>query len=128
MIRILAATGRKSTMTLDKMLISQPIMNPLKRLIQNPNGIIFVTGPTGSGKTTTLYAALNEINDPTINISTIEDPVEIPLAGVTQSQVNSHIDLKFSTLLRSLLRRIRTSSSSAKSATSRPPRSRPKPR
>jgi type IV pilus assembly protein PilB len=103
-IRILAATGRKSTMTLEKMLISQPIMNPLKRLVQNPNGIIFVTGPTGSGKTTTLYAALNEINDPTVNISTIEDPVEIPMAGVTQSQVNSHIDLKFSTLLRSLLR------------------------
>ena len=103
-IRILAATGRKSTMTLDKMLISQPIMNPLKRLVQNPNGIIFVTGPTGSGKTTTLYAALSEINDPTVNISTIEDPVEIPMAGVTQSQVNSHIDLKFSTLLRSLLR------------------------
>jgi len=103
-IRVLAATGRKTTMTLDKMLISQPIMNPLKRLVQNPNGIIFVTGPTGSGKTTTLYAALSEINDPTVNISTIEDPVEIPMAGVTQSQVNSHIDLKFSTLLRSLLR------------------------
>jgi type IV pilus assembly protein PilB len=103
-IRILAATGRKSTMTLEKMLISRPIMNPLKRLVQNPNGIIFVTGPTGSGKTTTLYAALNEINDPTVNISTIEDPVEIPMAGVTQGQVNGHIDLKFSTLLRSLLR------------------------
>jgi len=103
-IRVLAATGRKSTMTLEKMLISQPIMQPLKRLVQNPNGIIFVTGPTGSGKTTTLYAALNEINDPTVNISTIEDPVEIPMAGVTQSQVNSHIDLKFATLLRSLLR------------------------
>jgi type IV pilus assembly protein PilB len=76
----------------------------VQRLFRNPNGIIFVTGPTGSGKTTTLYAALAEVNDPTINISTIEDPVEIQLAGVTQSQVNSHIDLKFGTLLRSLLR------------------------
>ncbi len=103
-IRVLASTGKKSMMTLDKMLISQPIMQPLKRLVQNPSGIIFVTGPTGSGKTTTLYAALNEINDTTVNISTIEDPVEIPMQGVTQSQVNSHIDLKFSTLLRSLLR------------------------
>jgi type II secretory ATPase GspE/PulE/Tfp pilus assembly ATPase PilB-like protein len=103
-IRVLASSGKKSMMTLDKMLISQPILGPLKRLVQNPNGIIFVTGPTGSGKTTTLYAALNEINDPSINISTIEDPVEIQLPGVTQSQVNSHIDLKFSTLLRSLLR------------------------
>ncbi len=103
-IRILAPTGKKSMMTLDKMLISQPILGPLKRLVQNPNGIIFVTGPTGSGKTTTLYAALNEINDASINISTIEDPVEIQLPGVTQSQVNSNIDLKFATVLRSLLR------------------------
>jgi type IV pilus assembly protein PilB len=86
------------------MLLSQSILKPLRRLVRNPNGIIFVTGPTGSGKTTTLYAALAEINDPTINISTIEDPVEIQLTGVTQSQVNSHIDLKFGTLLRSLLR------------------------
>jgi type IV pilus assembly protein PilB len=91
-------------MTLDGMLISQPILRPLKRLAQNPNGILFVTGPTGSGKTTTLYAALNEINDPAINITTIEDPIEIQLDGITQSQVNAHIDLKFSTLLRAFLR------------------------
>ena len=103
-IRILAATGRRSMMTLDKMLISQPILQPLKRLMQSPNGILFVTGPTGSGKTTTLYSALHEINNPGMNISTIEDPVEIQLAGVNQSQVNSHIDLKFSTLLRAFLR------------------------
>ena len=103
-IRVLAQTGKKSMMTLDKMLISQPILQPFKRLVKNPNGILFVTGPTGSGKTTTLYAALHEINDPTVNISTIEDPVEIQLHGVTQSQVNANIDLKFSTLLRSLLR------------------------
>ncbi len=103
-IRILAATGRRSMMTLDKMLISQPILQPLKRLMQSPNGILFVTGPTGSGKTTTLYSALHEINHPGLNISTIEDPVEIQLAGVNQSQVNGHIDLKFSTLLRAFLR------------------------
>lgn len=103
-LRILAMSGKKTMLTLEKMMISQTILRPFKRLIQNPNGIIFVTGPTGSGKTTTLYAALHEINKPDINISTIEDPVEIQLAGVTQSQVNSHIDLKFSTILRSLLR------------------------
>ena len=103
-IRILASTGRKSMITLEKMLISQPILQPLKRLMQSPNGILFVTGPTGSGKTTTLYSALSEINTPGINISTIEDPVEIQLAGVSQSQVNGHIDLKFSTLLRAFLR------------------------
>jgi type II secretory ATPase GspE/PulE/Tfp pilus assembly ATPase PilB-like protein len=103
-IRVLASTGKKATLSLEQMLISQNILQPVQRLFRNPNGIIFVTGPTGSGKTTTLYAALAEINDPKVNISTIEDPVEIQLAGVTQSQVNSHIDLKFGTLLRSLLR------------------------
>ena len=103
-IRVLASTGRKSMITLEKMLISQPILQPLKRLMQSPNGILFVTGPTGSGKTTTLYSALSEINTPGINISTIEDPMEIQLSGVSQSQVNGHIDLKFSTLLRAFLR------------------------
>ncbi|MFT3781637.1 MAG: GspE/PulE family protein [Nibricoccus sp.] len=103
-VRILAMTGRKAMLTLDKMMISQSILQPLKQLIRNPNGIIFVTGPTGSGKTTTLYAALHEINKPNLNISTIEDPVEIQLEGVTQTQVNTHIDLKFSTILRALLR------------------------
>ncbi|MES2692128.1 MAG: GspE/PulE family protein [Verrucomicrobiota bacterium] len=103
-VRILAMTGKKTMLTLDKMMISQTILQPFKRLIQNPNGIIFVTGPTGSGKTTTLYAALHEINTPETNISTIEDPIEIQLAGVTQTQVNSNIDLKFATILRSLMR------------------------
>ena len=103
-IRILAMSGRRSMITLNKMMMSQTVLQPFQRLIQNPNGIIFVTGPTGSGKTTTLYAALHEINKPDINISTIEDPIEIQLEGVTQTQVNSHIDLKFSTVLRSLLR------------------------
>lgn len=103
-IRVLASSSKKEMMTLDRMMISQSIQKPFRRVIQNPNGIIFVTGPTGSGKTTTLYAALNEINKPDVNISTIEDPVEIRMEGITQSQVNNHIDLKFSTLLRSMLR------------------------
>ncbi len=103
-VRILASTGRKSMVTLDRMMMSQTVLQPFRRLVQNPNGIIFVTGPTGSGKTTTLYAALHEINKPDLNISTIEDPVEIQLVGLTQSQVNAHIDLRFSTLLRALLR------------------------
>jgi type II secretory ATPase GspE/PulE/Tfp pilus assembly ATPase PilB-like protein len=103
-VRILAMTGKTTMLTLEKMMISQTILQPFKRLIQNPNGIIFVTGPTGSGKTTTLYAALHEINTPGINISTIEDPIEIQLPGVNQSQVNAHIDLKFANLLRALMR------------------------
>lgn len=103
-IRVLAMTGKKTMLTLEKMMISQTILQPFKRLIQNPNGIIFVTGPTGSGKTTTLYAALHEINTPGVNISTIEDPIEIQLPGVNQTQVNAHIDLKFSNVLRALMR------------------------
>lgn len=103
-IRLLASGSKKSMITLDKMMMSRTVLEPFRRLVRNPNGILFVTGPTGSGKTTTLYAALNEINTPDINISTIEDPIEIQLPGVTQTQVNSHIDLKFSTILRALLR------------------------
>ncbi len=103
-IRILAMAGKKSMMTLEKMMVSQTILQPLRRLVQNPSGIIFVTGPTGSGKTTTLYAALHEINTPDRNISTIEDPVEITMPGVNQSQVNHNIDLKFATILRALMR------------------------
>ena len=103
-VRVLAGSERKTMLSLERMLMSQDILQPFRRLVQNPNGILFVTGPTGSGKTSTLYAALNEINDPKINITTIEDPVEIPLGGATQSQVNTHIDLNFATLLRSLLR------------------------
>jgi type IV pilus assembly protein PilB len=103
-IRVLALSGTKTSVTLDRLMMSQVILQPFKRLIENPNGIIFVTGPTGSGKTTTLYAALHEINKPDLNISTIEDPIEIQVEGVTQSQVNANIDLKFSTVLRALMR------------------------
>jgi type IV pilus assembly protein PilB len=103
-IRLLAMAGKKTMLTLDKMMMSQSILEPFKRLLQNSSGIIFVTGPTGCGKTTTLYAALHEINTPGVNITTIEDPIEIQLPGITQSQVNNNIDLKFSTILRALLR------------------------
>lgn len=103
-IRVLSSATKHSMVTLDTMLMSQRILEPFRRLIKSPNGIIFVTGPTGSGKTTTLYAAIDEINSPTINITTIEDPVEIPVPGVMQSQVNPLIDLKFATMLRAFLR------------------------
>jgi type IV pilus assembly protein PilB len=103
-VRILAMSGNRTVMSLEKMMMSQSVLTPFRRLIQNPNGILFVTGPTGSGKTTTLYAALNEINTPDRNISTIEDPIEIQVEGLTQTQVNAQIDLRFSTVLRSLMR------------------------
>ncbi len=73
-------------------------------LIDRPHGIILVSGPTGSGKTTTLYAALSKINSPDINILTVEDPVEYQLPGVGQMQVNSKIDLTFANGLRAFLR------------------------
>jgi type II secretion system protein E len=76
----------------------------LERLIKKPHGIIFVTGPTGSGKTTTLYSALSTINDAEKKIITIEDPIEYQLKGVTQVQVQPKIDLTFANALRSMLR------------------------
>jgi len=72
--------------------------------IARPNGIIFVTGPTGSGKTTTLYSILNELNKPDVNIVTVEDPVEYQMRGVGQVQVNQKIGLTFAAALRSILR------------------------
>jgi general secretion pathway protein E len=75
-----------------------------RRLIHRSNGIILVTGPTGSGKTSTLYAGLNEINSPDKSIITIEDPVEIQLAGIGQIEVKSEIGLTFARGLRSILR------------------------
>jgi len=76
----------------------------LNRLVSLPNGIILVTGPTGSGKTTTLYSVLASINKPDINIITIEDPVEYQLKGISQIQVNPKIDLTFARGLRSIVR------------------------
>ena len=76
----------------------------LENLVKSPNGIILVTGPTGSGKTTSLYAILSSINTPEINIITVEDPVEYQLKGVSQIQVNPKIDLTFAQGLRSIVR------------------------
>ncbi len=75
-----------------------------ERLISRPNGIVLVSGPTGSGKTTTLYASLDQLNRDDINIITVEDPVEIELEGVNQVNVNPEIDFTFANALRSILR------------------------
>ena len=74
------------------------------RIFRNPNGIILVTGPTGSGKSTTLYTALSELNRTDVNIITVEDPVEANIDGINQVQVNPKADLTFATALRSILR------------------------
>jgi general secretion pathway protein E len=79
-------------------------LKEMEDIIQRPHGILLVTGPTGSGKTTTLYASLSRINSPDLNILTIEDPVEYQLEGISQTQVNPKIDLTFASGLRSFLR------------------------
>jgi general secretion pathway protein E len=76
----------------------------IRGIIARPHGILLVTGPTGSGKTTTLYACLSEINSPDLNILTVEDPVEYQLEGISQTQVNPKIELTFANGLRSFLR------------------------
>jgi type IV pilus assembly protein PilB len=75
-----------------------------KKLIDRPHGIVLVTGPTGSGKTTTLYAALSELNRPDVKIITAEDPVEYHMAGINQVQVNGRIGLSFARILKAMLR------------------------
>ena len=81
-----------------------PIHDGFRRALASPHGIILVTGPTGSGKTTTLYAGLSEINDTARNIMTIEDPVEYMLPGIGQTQVNPKVDMTFARGLRAILR------------------------
>jgi general secretion pathway protein E len=80
------------------------VLERLQALIGQPHGIILVTGPTGSGKTTTLYAALSRLDASSSNIMTVEDPIEYELAGVGQTQVNAKIDLTFAKALRAILR------------------------
>jgi general secretion pathway protein E len=84
--------------------LSEKQLEVVNDLVRSPNGIILVTGPTGSGKTTTLYSVLSSINTPDINIITIEDPVEYQLKGISQIQVNPKIELTFARGLRSIVR------------------------
>jgi general secretion pathway protein E len=79
-------------------------ISSLQRLMEQPNGIILVTGPTGSGKTTTLYTMLRQVNRPTVKIFTVEDPIEYQLAGISQVQVQDSINLDFPACLRAILR------------------------
>src|SRR5213593_2535797 len=96
----------KSTnlMPLDQIILHAPTVEKLRWMINQPYGIIYVTGPTGSGKTTTLYSSLNEINSPDINISTAEDPIEYDLSGLCQVQTHADIGLDFARILRAFLR------------------------
>jgi type IV pilus assembly protein PilB len=89
---------------LDKIGMRADDLDKFRQLIKKPNGIVIVTGPTGSGKTTTLYAALNELNEPDEKILTAEDPVEYDIEGLCQVQVNTEVGLTFAKALRSFLR------------------------
>ena len=89
---------------LESLGMSERDLKTLRGLVTRPHGIILVTGPTGSGKTTTLYAGLSEINDKSRNILTVEDPIEYNLPGIGQTQVNTKVDMTFSRGLRAILR------------------------
>ncbi|HEX5449981.1 MAG TPA: ATPase, T2SS/T4P/T4SS family, partial [Gaiellaceae bacterium] len=90
--------------TLEELGMAEDMQAELRELVRRPTGAVIVTGPTGSGKSTTLYASLTEINRPEINIITVEDPVEYRLGGVNQIQINQRAGLTFATALRSILR------------------------
>ncbi|MBU1214163.1 MAG: Flp pilus assembly complex ATPase component TadA [Gammaproteobacteria bacterium] len=101
-MRLLNQSG--GFLTLDKLGMPPDMLKRFREIIKRSNGMVLVTGPTGSGKTTTLYAALAEINTIDQKIITVEDPVEYRLPGINQVQVNEKIDLTFSRVLRSVLR------------------------
>lgn len=96
----------KSNLQLDltKLGFEDDDLEKFKKALYSPNGILLITGPTGSGKTTTIYSALADLNKPDVNISTAEDPVEFNLEGINQVQMNKDVDLTFAAALRSFLR------------------------
>lgn len=101
-MRLLDKTA--TVLDLEQLGITGKLLETVERLIDKPNGIILVTGPTGSGKTTTLYSCLARINTPNLNILTVEDPIEYQLNGIGQMQVNPKINFTFASGLRAILR------------------------
>ena len=104
--KIVMRIASKNALTRDKaqLGLNEKDLKLFDHILKNPHGIILVTGPTGSGKSTTLYTALNELNTSQVNIITVEDPVEANLDGVNQIQVNPKANLTFASALRSILR------------------------
>ena len=95
---------QKGIVPLDKLNLTEDMLSLLKLLMARPNGIILVTGPTGSGKTTTLYSMLNHVNSEDVNIMTLEDPVEYPMSMIRQSSVNEATKMDFANGIRSMMR------------------------
>jgi type IV pilus assembly protein PilB len=91
-------------LSLDRIGMPAPLLAQFRQIIRKPNGIVLITGPTGSGKTTTLYSALSELNEIEVKIITTEDPVEYEIDGIVQCPINHEIDLTFASALRAILR------------------------
>jgi type IV pilus assembly protein PilB len=103
-LRVLGSVFSSATLNLDKLDFAPEILSRLKRAVSQPNGMLLVTGPTGSGKTTTLYAALNYVNKPEINVVTVEDPVEYEVPTVNQVMIDERAGRGFPPVLRAVLR------------------------
>jgi len=103
-MRLLGSLSNAVQLNIDKIGITEEILTPLKKALDEPNGMVLVTGPTGSGKSTTLYAALNYLDSPDVNITTIEDPIEYETPTLNQSQVDVKAGRTFAAILRSVLR------------------------
>ncbi|MFH1838318.1 MAG: GspE/PulE family protein [Candidatus Kuenenbacteria bacterium] len=101
-LRLLSESSK--VLSLEQLVFQPEVLSIVKKNIKKPHGIIFVTGPTGSGKTTTLYTIMNILNTPQVNISTIEDPIEYHMPRINQSQVAPKIGFTFAKALRALLR------------------------
>ena len=103
-MRVLGQLHMRDVPTLEELELSRSILDRVRQVIGSPNGVFFVTGPTGCGKTTTIFSVLREINRPGINIMTVEEPVEYRLPGITQVPVDRAIGVGFAEVLRTFLR------------------------
>jgi general secretion pathway protein E len=101
-LRILEKDAKR--LNLSRLGMAEKTLQDIDALVHQPHGIFLVTGPTGSGKTTTLYSAISRLDASVLNIMTVEDPIEYDLPNISQTQVNSKIDMSFSKALRSILR------------------------
>jgi type IV pilus assembly protein PilB len=96
--------SKNNRLSLDSLGFNEQMLLDWKQVVEQPNGVVLVTGPTGSGKSTTLYSVLSQLDTDEINVATIEDPIEAQIRGINQSQINERAGFTFSTALRSMLR------------------------